>query len=108
MSLEDFAEWFCLKDHKTFMVQPNRDPDFYFGRSDLEQAIKSRLDRGILLQGVPKMVLYGAFGAGKTHTLYHIKWYLEHEVANTKFEVRYVEVPPDLSKKSKFVVLHQA
>lgn len=107
MTLEDMGEWFCLPGHSTFMVQPSRDPEFYFGRGNLQDEITARIQRGILLHKIPKLVLWGAFGAGKTHTLYHIKWYLEH-VDERKFEVRYVEMPPDLARKSKYSVLHQA
>lgn len=105
--MNKFSEWFCLKSDRTFMVSPENDPAFYFGRTDLAGEIESRLERGIMLNQVPKLVLYGAFGAGKTHTLHHIKWFLENH-ADYKFAVRYIETPIDLHKKSKYVVLHQA
>jgi hypothetical protein len=43
--------------------------------------------------GVPKMVLYGPYGAGKTHTLHHIKWYLETDADAVACEVRVVKTP---------------
>jgi hypothetical protein len=104
---ETFANWFCLKSDRTFMVQPQQDPEFYFGRAELARDILERLERQVLLMRVPKMVIFGAYGAGKTHTLYHVKWYLDHH-EDLKFEVRYVETPPDLHRKSKYSVLHQA
>lgn len=102
-----FDEWFCLESGRTFAVKPDRDPEFYFGRSELAKDITTRIDRSVLLQSVPKLVLFGAYGAGKTHTLYHIKWFLENHESH-KFEVRYVETPIDLHKKSKYHELHQA
>jgi hypothetical protein len=107
VALSEFADWFCLNSDRTFAVSPNRDPEFYFGRGELAESITQRLRRGITVQRVPKMVLFGAFGAGKTHTLYHIKWFLEHHL-ETRFEVRYVETPPDISRKSTYALLHRA
>jgi hypothetical protein len=105
--MTSFSDWYCLKEDRTFMVFPDQDPEFYFGRAALAEEITQRIERGIMLHKSPRLVLYGAFGAGKTHTLYHIKWYLDHH-EEYRFETRLVDTPPHLGRHTRYEVLHQA
>jgi DNA polymerase III delta prime subunit len=76
----EFREWFCLKDRESFTIDPKiypGDARFYFGRSKIEKALKAQLRRSFVAPGVPKMIIYGSYGSGKTQTLFHLEHYLQ-------------------------------
>jgi len=78
----DFKEWFCLNGRESFTIDPKVNPDdarFYFGREEIKNRIKAQLRRSFVEPGVPKMVIYGSFGSGKTQTLYYLENYLKKE-----------------------------
>jgi hypothetical protein len=78
----DFKEWFCLNGRESFTIDPkvNRDDaKFYFGREEIKNRIKAQLRRSFVEPGVPKMVIYGSFGSGKTQTLFHLEHHLQNE-----------------------------
>lgn len=78
-----FKDWFCLNNRETFTIDPKVNPTdarFYFGRDPLRDRMKKQISRAFIDPQVPKMMIYGAYGSGKTQTLY----YLAHElVTNT-------------------------
>lgn len=78
----DFKEWFCLNRRDSFTIDPKVNPDdakFYFGRNEISKRIKKQLRISFVEPGVPKMVIYGSYGSGKTQTLYHLKHLLLSE-----------------------------
>jgi len=78
----DFKEWFCLNGRESFAIDPKVNPDdarFYFGREEIKNRIKAQLRRSFVVPGVPKMVIYGSFGSGKTQTLFHLEHYLKND-----------------------------
>ncbi|MEM2112340.1 MAG: hypothetical protein QXX08_10785 [Candidatus Bathyarchaeia archaeon] len=78
----DFKDWFCLNGRDSFTIDPKVNPDdakFYFGRDEIKIRIKAQLRRSFVEPGVPKMVIYGSFGSGKTQTLFHLEHYLKNE-----------------------------
>ena len=78
----NFKEWFCLNGRESFTIDPKVNPDdarFYFGRDEIKNRIKAQLRRAFVEPGVPKMVIYGSFGSGKTQTLFHLEHYLQNE-----------------------------
>jgi len=78
----DFKQWFCLNERESFTIDPklnHEDAKFYFGRAEIKDRIKAQLRRSFVEPGVPKMVIYGSFGSGKTQTLFHLKHYLQNE-----------------------------
>lgn len=77
MPNDTFQEWFCLKNRATFTIDPKVNPDdakLYFGRDTLRDRIKKQVSRAFIDPQVPKMMFYGAYGSGKTQTLYHMAW----------------------------------
>jgi hypothetical protein len=77
MSNETFQDWFCLKNRATFTIDPKVNPDdakLYFGREPLRERIRKQVSRAFIDPQVPKMMFYGAYGSGKTQTLYHMAW----------------------------------
>jgi DNA replication protein DnaC len=80
----DFKEWFCLNGRDSFTIDPKINPEdarFYFGRDEISRRIKKQLRISFVEPGVPKMVVYGSYGSGKTQTLYHLR----HFLLNTDF-----------------------
>jgi len=78
----DFKEWFCLNGRDSFTIDAkmNRgDAKFYFGREEIKNRIKAQIRRSFVDPGVPKMIIYGSFGSGKTQTLFYLDYYLQNE-----------------------------
>jgi hypothetical protein len=100
------AEWACLKAGRdNFTVRPEIDAELYFGRAKLEENLRAQLLYGLSVAGVPRMVIFGPYGSGKTHTLHHIKWYLENVDLPVMSQVRIVKMPL-LARNSTFLALH--
>ncbi|MFH1932590.1 MAG: hypothetical protein ABIN18_13510 [Pseudomonadota bacterium] len=77
-----FKNWFCLDNRETFTIDPKVNPTdarFYFGRDQLRDRMKKQINRAFIDPQVPKMMFYGAYGSGKTQTLY----YLANELVNS-------------------------
>ncbi len=100
------ADWACLRTgRENFTVRPEVDAEFFFGRVALRDNVQRQLRYGLNVMGAPKMVLWGPYGAGKTHTLHHIKWYLEQEEAHADCETRVIKTPL-MTKSGTFAAMH--
>src|SRR5438477_13154173 len=78
----DFKNWFCLKDRESFTIDPkinSADARFYFGRAQLDQRMKNQLKRAFIDPQVPKMMVWGPYGCGKTQTLYYLAHWLQNK-----------------------------
>jgi len=78
----EFKTWFCLKGRDSFTIDPKVNPGdakFYFGREEIKNRLKAQLRRSFVEPGVPKVVIYGSFGSGKTQTLFYLENYLRNE-----------------------------
>lgn len=79
----DFKTWFCLNQRDSFTIDAKINPcdaRFYFGRQQLDDRMKKQLARAFVDPQVPKMMVWGPYGCGKTQTLY----YLAYGLANAK------------------------
>jgi hypothetical protein len=77
MPNQTFQDWFCLKNRATFTIDPKVNPEdakLYFGREQLRDRMRRQVSRAFIDPQVPKMMFYGAYGSGKTQTLYHMAW----------------------------------
>jgi len=78
--MQDFANWFCLGDRANFTIDPQIDPQdaqYYFGRPQIKEQLQRQIRRAFIAPGVPKMVVYGPYGSGKTQTLFHLEYNLK-------------------------------
>ena len=78
----DFKNWFCLNGRESFTIDPkinSEDARFYFGRQQLEERMLKQIKRSFLDPQVPKMMVWGPYGCGKTQTLYYLAYKLEHD-----------------------------
>jgi hypothetical protein len=77
--MTEFREWFCLKDRPSFTIDPQISPEdarFYFGRDDIKTRLEQQVRRSFITPGVPKMMVRGPYGSGKTQTLFYLEHYL--------------------------------
>jgi hypothetical protein len=102
--LQDFL---CLRDRDTFTINPREDSELYFGRQELEKQLKDRIQNDLLLRGVPKIIMHGPYGSGKTHTLYHVRHYVQSQLDwDEKLEVIILSMGP-LKAKTSYQHLHR-
>ena len=76
----DFAKWFCLKGRQNFTIDPQINADdaqYYFGRGDIRTRLEKQIRLAFVAPGIPKMMIHGPYGSGKTQTLFYLKHYLE-------------------------------
>ena len=106
----DFKNWFCLKDRETFTIDPkinSADARFYFGRAQLDQRMKNQLKRAFIDPQVPKMMVWGPYGCGKTQTLYYLAYWMEHDTpASCKGKPHSVHVEIEVRSKSTAAEWH--
>jgi len=80
--MTEFSRWFCLKDRRNFTIDPQINPDdarFYFGRDDIKSRLQRQVRRAFISPGVPKIMVWGPYGSGKTQTLFYLEHYLKTE-----------------------------
>ena len=76
----EFPKWFCLNDRLNFTIDPRINPSdakYYFGRDDIKERLQRQLRRSFIAPGVPKVMVYGPYGSGKTQTLFYLEHYLK-------------------------------
>jgi hypothetical protein len=105
--METMQTWFGLKEeHNDFAIETDVDARLFFARNDIGETLNSILKRSFRTGNPPKMVLYGDWGVGKTHTMRHIEYVIDN---NDDFPAKIVfRELPDIAKKSTFQVAHSA
>jgi hypothetical protein len=101
----EFNEWFCLKGRDSFSIDPKVTPSdarFYFGRDDIRSGVMREISSSFVDPGVPKMIIYGPYGSGKTQMLYHIKHCLmDKRPRNCKYKPLLIHLDLEMQKKSR-------
>lgn len=78
--MEEFATWFCLNNRQNFTIDPQvnaQDSQYYFGRDDIRERLQKQIRRSFIAPGIPKMMVWGPYGSGKTQTLFYLEHYLK-------------------------------
>ncbi len=105
--METLANWFGLNaEHKDFFIANDSDAGLLFARQELDSQLKKILRKAFRTENPPKLVLYGDWGVGKTHTMHHIAY----EIQNTEgysAQMVFVELP-DINSRDTFQVAHSA
>jgi len=108
--MENFSNWFCLNNRSNFTIdaQINKmDAQYYFGRHDTKLRLQKQVRRAFIDPGVPKMMIYGPYGSGKTQTLFYLYHFLGQEVEPVDGAKPYlVYVPVEMQERSKASNLH--
>lgn len=98
-------EYYCLKSKESFSLDPWIDGDQFFGDTLLAERIKKRIESDFVqARGVPKFIVHGGWGSGKTHTLAHIKYILEQSKMYHSEPV-YLDIAP-LGTKERWQRIH--
>jgi hypothetical protein len=100
------SEWFCLKSGRhSFKPNQIRDRELVFCHEDkIDQEIVMSVEKRFAARQPVKMVLYGDWGVGKTHAIYHISWWFEQHAADFPAQTVLVELG-DITRRSRFDVL---
>lgn len=106
MAFENMSlkEYYGLR-RESLSIDPWVDSSQYFGDVAVPERIKDRLETDFVKpRAVPKFVVHGGFGSGKTHTLAFVKYTLEnYEIYPT--EPLYVSMAP-LSSRETYRRIH--
>jgi len=84
--MTEFTDWFCLNDRLNFTIDPQINPAdarFYFGRDDIKKRLQRQLRRSFIAPGVPKIMVWGPYGSGKTQTLFYLEHYLKTDTPSS-------------------------
>ena len=105
----EFKEWFCLSDRESFIIDPKingNDARFYFGQDIVKQNITRQL-RHSYVGNVPKIILIGQYGSGKTQMLFYIRHLLLNEPPRSlKLKPHIVMLDIEMNSKSNHQDLH--
>lgn len=100
----EFKEWFCLKDRDSFTINPKVNPDdarFYFARDEIKNRVIKQIKRSFVEPGVPKMLLHGSYGSGKTQLLYFLEYQLDAKgIDFHKLKTKIVHLNIEMKSKS--------
>lgn len=106
----EFKEWFCLKDRESFVIDAKVNPGdarFYFGREEIKKRIQSQIRRAFVEPGIPKMLIYGSYGSGKTQTLFYIQHFLQSGMPWKKtFAIHPIHLDLEMRSKSNYYDWH--
>ncbi len=84
--MTEFTDWFCLNDRLNFTIDPQINPAdarFYFGRDDIKKRLQRQLRRSFIAPGVPKIMVWGPYGSGKTQTLFYLEHHLKTDTPSS-------------------------
>src|SRR4051794_26018066 len=101
-----FRNYFHLTK-ESFSIDNRADAAVYFGGSTLNGKLRERLETDFVRpRQVPKFCLYGAYGAGKTHTEHHIEHLLRTDLATDyPSEPIFLDISP-IKAKERWVKVH--
>ena len=106
-------ERFCLKgDRRNFAIHfriNHEDRAAYFGKRKINEEIIEDIRERYMMGSQPKKYLYGQYGAGKTHTLFNIKYKLEESLEAreiTDYEVKCCFIDAEFKEKTNYNYLH--
>ncbi len=106
----DFQKWFCLKNRLNFTIDPQINPadaQYYFGRDYIKGELQRKLRRAFIAPGVPKLMVHGPYGSGKTQTLFYLEHYLKTNTPSSCQGVPYtVYVAVEMRSNSMASDLH--
>jgi hypothetical protein len=103
---ETIQTWFCLKPGRdSFKPKIPSDCNLVFCHEEqLQDQILTKIEMRYAANEPIKMLIYGDWGVGKTHTAHHIMWWLDqHEASFPAYPVM-IELG-DIEPKSRFDVI---
>lgn len=100
----EFKDWFCLKQRESFTIDAKiipTDAQFYFGRKPLENRMRKQISRAFIDPQIPKMMVWGPYGCGKTQTLYNLAfWLTNNKIPSCKWVPHPVHLDIEMQSRS--------
>ncbi len=106
------AQAFCLRDgRRNFVINvraSEEDRSFYFGQMRLNDELVTGARQSFAMGIPPKLYMLGQYGAGKTHTLFNLKYRLQEEPQTVPlpYTVKCELVECEFRKKTDFAYLY--
>jgi len=99
-------DWFFLKSNRDhFQPRIGKDRDLFLcHEKTLQEDILGSVEMKFAANQPVKMVLFGDWGVGKTHTVYHVSWWFEQHADACPAKTVMIEIG-DIEKKSRFDVV---
>jgi hypothetical protein len=96
-------DWFYMHDGRnSFQPRLPADADLLFCHKDIiDGTVIPSIERAFGTAKPVKMILYGDWGSGKTHTLYYTRRWLEQHVSDYPSRAEIIQIG-DITKKSRF------
>ncbi len=106
----DFKNWFCLNQRESFTIDAkinSSDARFYFGRQQLDDRMRKQISRAFIDPQVPKMMVWGPYGCGKTQTLHYLSnWLQNNRPSSCKESPHVVHFEIEVQSKSTALSWH--
>jgi len=96
----------CL-NRVNFQINPKQsfeDAKLYFG-SDQNRQIIREIETGYMAGYVPRIYLFGSYGTGKTHLLYHLKHHFDQSKQSPEIAAYVVQI--EAESKTRYQSLHK-
>jgi hypothetical protein len=106
MTLQTLQDYLCL-NRPNFQINPKQsfqDASLYFGKARNEEIIAD-IETGYLAGYMPRVYVFGNYGSGKTHLLFHLKHHFEHSDGALKVVPMVVQV--EAESKTRYQALHK-
>src|SRR5438128_772141 len=104
--MKTLQEQLCLK-RVNFQINPKQsfdDAKLFFGSNENQKIIRD-IETGYMAGYVPRIYLFGSYGTGKTHLLYHLKHHFEHNQTLVKVAPFIVQI--EAESRSRYQALHK-
>ncbi len=101
------GEWFCLRGERlNFAPDTVKDREVLFCHDEVQSDIQDGIEKAYATGATVKMLLYGDWGVGKTHSLRHLEYWLANHASEFPAFSVFVEIG-DVYRKSNFSVIHR-
>jgi hypothetical protein len=101
------ADWFFLRaGRRSFKPDPLRDKEVVFCHQEVQENVQHAVERAFATDETIKLLLWGDWGVGKTHTLRHLDFWLQKNVTEYPTQTVFVKIG-DVSKTSRFSIVHK-
>jgi len=101
------ASWFHLRSgRRSFKPDPLRDRELVFCHLDVQESIQLAVEKAFATDETIKLLLWGDWGVGKTHTLRHLDYWLSLHGEEYPTLVVFAKIG-DVAKNSRFAIVHR-
>jgi len=101
------ASWFYLRSgRRSFKPDPLRDKELMFCNQEVQNSVQLAVEKAFATDETIKLLLWGDWGVGKTHTLRHLDYWLSENASEYPAMTVFAAIG-DVSKTSRFSVVQK-